>query len=715
MRLIARLTARLLKAFPGRTAMAVLAIALSTAMLTAIVGFLQSAEDAMLRQVMEQNGRQHVKVDGLNGVQQLLVGELAAVQETWTQQDAPGVLFVRFRREALAAPEAVLKSAPLAALALVWADVDVDFNRELIALEAPGAVPMGEGFMHMTRFLMGVVVVCAVVVIANGFSISLSERTQRFGLLRSAGATARQIYASVLVEAWLLSLVGIPLGIVAGVLLQWGVLAVVRMILGDAFSGLTGVSLRPALSWRLVWVPGLVALGTVLISALRPAARAARVAPLQAVHELQQVRVRPRDVRTPRWVQRLLGVEGVLAARTMRRNRRKYLTGILSLTAASVLFISVTSFAALAQRADGDGESAGAYDLYVTLNGAGSTLLTQMDALVSQYAEGPVTRTLSMSLEAEVQEGSRWPVMLASLPPETLRMYATANGVQADSVLDAPKPSALLCNAQGVPMFDDGDTQAPLPLALPLMPYEPWHEEPKPEKPFAHLTVVAQADNPAGIPLPPGVVLVLPDTHFDHVHQQLTAVLGENAARERISMEYSLSTPAHAEFARQAQELIDQHALAGTLHYGYVQDVAANQSLAARLILVVKLFVYGFIAMLTMIAITSVVSTLSTSVALRRRQFALLRSTGMTPQGVMRTLRLESVLYALTTCMLGVPLGLLCAYAMHRLLATGLPFVPAWGTVLAVIPASFLISWLTLSVSSRQLKTLHIADTLKGL
>ncbi len=715
MRLIARLTARLLKAFPGRTAMAVLAIALSAAMLTAIVGFLQSAEDAMLRQVMEQNGRQHVKVEGLNGVQQLLVGELAAVQETWTQQDAPGVLFVRFRREALADPEAVLKSAPLAALALVWADADMDFNRELIALEAPGAVPMGEGFMHMTRFLMGVVVVCAVVVIANGFSISLSERTQRFGLLRSAGATARQIYASVLVEAWLLSLVGIPLGIVAGVLLQWGVLAVVRMILGDAFSGLTEVSLRPALSWRLVWVPGLVALGTVLISALRPAARAARVAPLQAVHELQQVRVRPRDVRTPRWVQRLLGVEGVLAARTMRRNRRKYLTGILSLTAASVLFISVTSFAALAQRADGDGESAGAYDLHITLSGAGSAVLTQMDALVSQYAEGPVARMLSMSLEAEVQEGSRWPVMLVSLPPETLRIYAAANGVQADSVLDAPKPSALLCNAQGVPMFDDGDTQAPLPLTLPLMPYEPWLEEPKPEKPFAHLAVVAQADNPAGIPLPPGVVLVLPDTHFDHVHQQLIAVLGENAARERISMEYSLSTPAHAEFARQAQELIDQHALAGTLHDGYVQDAAANQSLAARLILVVKLFVYGFIAMLTMIAITSVVSTLSTSVALRRRQFALLRSTGMTPPGVMRTLRLESVLYALTTCMLGIPLGLLCAYAMHRLLATGLPFVPAWGTVLAVIPASFLISWLTLSVSSRQLKTLHIADTLKGL
>ena len=243
MRLIARLTARLLKAFPGRTAMAVLAIALSAAMLTAIVGFLQSAEDAMLRQVMEQNGRQHVKVDGLNGVQQLLVGELAAVQETWTQQDAPGVLFVRFRREALSDPEAVLKSAPLAALAFVWADVDVDFNRELIALEAPGAVPMGEGFMHMTRFLMGVVVVCAVVVIANGFSISLSERTQRFGLLRSAGATARQIYASVLVEAWLLSLVGIPLGIVAGVLLQWGVLAVVRMILGDARRGVAAAAL----------------------------------------------------------------------------------------------------------------------------------------------------------------------------------------------------------------------------------------------------------------------------------------------------------------------------------------------------------------------------------------------------------------------------------------------------------------------------------------
>ena len=57
----------------------------------------------------------------------------------------------------------------------------------------------------------------SILLIYNAFSISVSERTKQFGLLSSIGATKRQLLRSVLFEALFLSVIGIPLGILAGI------------------------------------------------------------------------------------------------------------------------------------------------------------------------------------------------------------------------------------------------------------------------------------------------------------------------------------------------------------------------------------------------------------------------------------------------------------------------------------------------------------------
>lgn len=716
MRLVLRLTTRLLRATWGRTLMALLAIVLAAAMLTAIVGFLESAENAMRDQVIAQNGRQHIQVTGLNALQQMIAREHSAVQEAWTDAGTPGTLNIRLTREFLKDPEAALKSAPLSALAVAFADAQVDLNLALIAMEAPGAPsPLGEGFVRMTEFLMAVVVASAIVVIANGFAISLSERTRRIGLLRSAGASAGQMYASVLFEAFLLALLGIPLGIAVGVLLQWAVLSVVMAILGDAFADLTGLALRPALSWRLVLAPALVTLATVFVSALRPARRAARIAPLTAVRETGEVFVRPRDARTPRWAGRLFGLEGVLALRTMRRNRRKYLTGILALTAAAALFISVASFASMAQRSASTGmEGAQPYDLLLELGGPDAATLEKVDALVAAYAPAESVRQQDLRLQAVFPTYASY-VSVVPIAEDSLRAYAQAQGIDAAPLLGDGPPAAIFYDRSPGTMFPDG--QPDWPLALPLLAHGAWGEEPSDETPFMELSLIAQADAPHENASPYGssVQLYLSQAHYDQVFAALSKALGARPARERFNVVYGLSGLKEGDFPADARALLDEQIAQGDLLYGVVNEVGANQGLASRLLLVVKLFVYGFIFMLTLIAVTSVVSTLSTGVGLRRRQFALLRSAGMTPDGVRRTLRMESVLYAAYTCVLGIPLGLGIAYAMHRMLNDGLPFAPAWGAVLVVIPAAFLISWLTLMLSSRKLITLRIADTLRGL
>ena len=131
-----------------------------------------------------------------------------------------------------------------------------------------------------------------------------------------------------------------------------------------------------------------------------------------------------------------------------------------------------------------------------------------------------------------------------------------------------------------------------------------------------------------------------------------------------------------------------------------------------RLIIV---FVYGFVGMLTLIGLTNVISTISANVRLRSREFALLRSVGMTQSGLQRMLNLESVLSSMKSLVIGVPLGIAGSYLIYRGMATPVTsaYMPPQIPILQCVFGVVIVTWVVMRFSASKLKVGSIVDALR--
>src|SRR5699024_3140707 len=93
-----------------------------------------------------------------------------------------------------------------------------------------------------------------------------------------------------------------------------------------------------------------------------------------------------------------------------------------------------------------------------------------------------------------------------------------------------------------------------------------------------------------------------------------------------------------------------------------------------QLILLLKVFTYGFITLITAISVANIFNTISTSIALRRREFAMLKSIGMTPKGFNKMIRYESIFFGLKALLYGLPISIGIMYLMYRAMLDGFMF-----------------------------------------
>ncbi len=191
--------------------------------------------------------------------------------------------------------------------------------------------------------LIGLIVFGSVSLIYNSFSISVSERTKQFGILKSIGATRKQIRKTVLYEAAVLCVVGIPAGVLAGCI---GI-AVAFHFLSDSITtflaDLTDLKLKFEFSPVAIIIAAIISFITVIISAYIPARKAIKINPIDSVRQADEIKINSKSVKVSPLTGKLFGFEATLSAKNFKRNKRKYRTTVFSLFVSVVLFISASS------------------------------------------------------------------------------------------------------------------------------------------------------------------------------------------------------------------------------------------------------------------------------------------------------------------------------------------------------------------------------------
>lgn len=213
-------------------------------------------------------------------------------------------------------------------------------NSFLIDMQGGGDGNSGLSQMYKSvAVIIGIVVIATIAVIYNAFQISVVERIKQFGLLRAIGMTPKQIRKIVLREASILSIIGIPLGILLGIVAISSIGFIFKVIGRE-----TVVFMKLTISPIVIMISILVGLVSVYVSALIPAFFAGRISPLVAINSRTSITKEGIKKRRSFIIGRLFKFEGMLAAKNIKRNKKRYRVTVFSIVISVVLFITFKSF-----------------------------------------------------------------------------------------------------------------------------------------------------------------------------------------------------------------------------------------------------------------------------------------------------------------------------------------------------------------------------------
>ena len=168
----------------------------------------------------------------------------------------------------------------------------------------------------------------------------------------------------------------------------------------------------------------------------------------------------------------------------------------------------------------------------------------------------------------------------------------------------------------------------------------------------------------------------------------------------------------YTELDKKINAYIDEYKL-DTLYYANIQE---QTKMSRNIILIIKILFYGFISLVTLIGVTSVFNTINTSIALRRREFAVLRSMGLTPKGFNRLLQFETLIVGLKALFYALPVSLGIIYLINKSASDMVTFsdmmIP-WKSIMFAVIGVFVIISITMWYATRRIKKENILDAIR--
>lgn len=212
---------------------------------------------------------------------------------------------------------------------------NIFINEELIRVLKPQS---NSSMLALLVIVVSIVVIATVLVIYNAFQISVVERMKQFGLLRSIGATRKQIRQIVMREAAVLAIIAIPIGIVCSIIALAALQFIFFILLEDG----TNVSFFH-IDWQIIWISSIITLTAVLASSYYPAFCAGRISPLLAISSRLSIRKESIKKQKNTVLRKPISFPLSLAMKNVKRNGNRYTITILSIIISSVLFITFSS------------------------------------------------------------------------------------------------------------------------------------------------------------------------------------------------------------------------------------------------------------------------------------------------------------------------------------------------------------------------------------
>lgn len=542
-----------------------------------------------------------------------------------------------------------------------------------------------------------IIIISSVFSIKNSFSISVTERFKQYGMLRSVGATKKQIKRSVLFEGLCLGLVGIPLGILSGLLAVFILIKIVGLILEPSLNGITFAFY---INWIPILLAALLGFATIMLSALIPACKAAKISPIEAIRSSNDVKLTKKKIKAPKLIRKLFGVGGVISYKSLKRSKKKYRTTVVSLVVSIAIFIGLSSFIDYGFKLSSISYKNLDYNVNIYSRANNGDFYNNFKTIAS--LDGVNKYNLSMVTYAELDKsyltdfgldssgGNGVNVTIASLSDDEFSRYVKSLG---GSVSDFEDKGILVDELM---FYQDNKRREGNVLKLNAGDSIKVGDK--------SLQIAKRASKK-----PMGYEMSFSDGGYVFVSEKTIRSLSDKLYSGGLYIKASEPD----ELCHQIDELKRNNDSFNEIVYNnYDEYVRENDAM----ILVISIFLYGFIAVITLIGVTNIFNTITTNMALRRKEFAMLKSVGMTKKEFNRMIRLESVFYGVKSLIIGSIIGVLLSYFIHRAVVNTLEtayIFPYKSIVIAVIFV-FLIVGLTMKYSIDKINKENIIETIRN-
>ena len=566
----------------------------------------------------------------------------------------------------------------------------------------------------MLVIVIGIIVLTSAFVIKNSFSISLTEKTRELGMIASVGATAKQIRKSIFFEGAILGLISIPLGIVIGIVAIGIVLAIVNGIINSGTTPLIdNFELQLTISWGAIIVAIIVSIVMIIISLIRPSYRAGKISPIDAIRESSDVKIkknRKRKNKEYKLTKKLFGIEGVIARKNFRRSRKRYRTTIFSIFLSIILFISMNAFAESVFGVSSLEYQDSRINLTVYSNQSEEETKAYFDKIknldgIKEYAILKNAHAYIDNKKMYTQKALEYysemdTLVIYAIGDEAYRNYVAELGLNYDEVKD----EAILCDTRLLYEYEDGkDGVKRVETNLlnlnegDTLEYYNMQDEEGNLSEKGNIKIAKRAD------IYPLGSLFSNDTNPIII---ISDEMMENFEHDLVSMPINAEDPYKLQ-----EEIIEIDRTNKDKIYNMEEDVRAAQNMN----LIVSIFVYGFIAVISIIGVTNIFNTITTNMALRNREFAILKSIGMTNKEFKRMIHYESFIYGLKALIFGLPAGIALSYLIYTVTADvyttsyELPIIPILISIIFV----FAIIFMTMRYAVKKTKNQNIIETIR--
>lgn len=575
-----------------------------------------------------------------------------------------------------------------------------------------------------------IIILASVFMIYDSFAVSYQQRARYLGMLASVGATRTQKRGSVYFEGFILGCIGIPIGILCGI----GGIAVTLRALSDSFMKTVMVAtgdsirLRAVVDWKIIVFSVLISALTIFISAWIPAHRASKITPIEALRQTNTVKVKKaKKLKTSRLRQKLFGFEDVLAVKNYKRNAKRSRTVVLALAVSVILFLTTTNFTSMLTTmvdSEYDGMQFDVYESVYSSDGPLSVdLVEKLNKEVSRMPGIESIRIcadnqmlvdgLDKQLTAEAKKANMARYMnVLGVDNDTFAALAKEAGIDPSVCQDDKIPTGILINRVQVPTVEKqslvlNPLQGSLAGQTLTGSMEGYDSEGN--ELYAKYTakVAAQMNKEAsnlGSFMRPTLVVPM---HSYLVH--FPSVLAE---RNIVSYaRYYITAQDHDRVYTEVSDLLND--TEGISHNGY--DATAQAETMRALRIVVMTFGYGFITLITLISVMNIINTISSGMEERRREFAMIKSVGMTPRSFKKSIYLENIRYGVMALVWGLPVSLGLDFLMYKILGGSFDYgyTFRWYYYLAAALAVFAVIGVALLYALDKIKKDNIIETLK--